>query len=462
MANRESSSVRVQSEYSFSSPSSRHSKKSRSSQRDRHRSRSRNRHGESTSKRDSRTRSRHSSSHKSRRSRERTSSRHENEVTGRSPSRLSSVLAVSEQPPLSDTRGHRPITLSVVGSPAPFDTWSGEGEECGAHSQEQEYVTSAFVTADLSAKERVETGRQFAYNYLPPSYFSSSDKKRDKRFVPLSDFIREPPALPAYPVSVIDTVESFSNMLKERRDSSIPLSSIEYPAIAYRPAQPRWAPESDYYAPFPDVNKDAIPVALRRSMQASAALFDIVAYMKSVAEAQVKALQQGLNEEDDETSFQASCEAMAQAASDVVAMSTLAMTNATLHVRSRILYNIKMSSDVREKALHSQLAPDAWFGPAAMAAVEEDKKDPLQAARVIGGTISGLLARSVAVSQRRGTTARGSFRGSFRGNRGAGRGAKQLFGGHRGAPFATSYRGRSRGRGRGAGRPAATATSGEH
>ena len=323
--------------------------------------------------------------------------------------------------------------------------------------QAGEYSQLDMVTADYSARERIDSGRQFALHYLPQQYFALSEKKRDRRFVPLSDFTREPPSLPVYPVSVRDTVDSFSSMLADRRENSLPLSTVDYPALAYRPAQPLWSPDSEHYAPFADVSKDVLPAALRRSLQASAAVFDIVAYMKALAEAQVRALQSGLHEEDDDASFQASCEAMAQAASDAVALSTLALTNSTLHVRSKILNSTKASAEVKDRALRSQLVPDAWFGPAATSAVQEERRDPLLAARTIGGAISGVLAK--ATSCRVGT-GRGSFRGSSQRGRGAGRGARQLF--DQRPPFATRQRSRGRGRGRGAGRPSATATSTEH
>ena len=105
------------------------------------------------------------------------------------------------------------ITLSEVGTPAVFDEGADEGVGGGDVTEQDEWFPGDMFTVDFTPKERIESGRQFAIRYLSPSFFfASSEKKRDRRFIPLSEFNREPPSLPSYPLSVKQTVDVFSEI----------------------------------------------------------------------------------------------------------------------------------------------------------------------------------------------------------------------------------------------------------
>ena len=182
----------------------------------------------------------------------------------------------------------------------------------------------------------------------------------------------------AYPLAAKQTVSAVSEALKDRKEGCfVPVSAVAYEAAAYRVQPPLWSPDSENFVPFQHVNsKDALPVSWRRSMQASAAAFDVLAYVKMVADAQVKALKEGFASEEETLAFQASSEALALAASDALALTSVGLANATLMVRQRALSQVKPSPSVRDHAWTSELAPDAWFGPAAATAMEEEKRDP--------------------------------------------------------------------------------------
>ena len=59
------------------------------------------------------------------------------------------------------------------------------------------------------------------------------------------------------------------------------------------------------------------------------------------------------------------------------------------------LAQLMMSDSVKEQALSSELVPVSWLGPAAIAAVEEEKRDPSVRARVIGSVILGAFSKVV-------------------------------------------------------------------
>lgn len=316
----------------------------------------------------------------------------------------------------------------------------------------------------VSARERIENGRSFALLHLPSQYFLPASKK-EKKVVPHSGFQHHVSETVLYPAAAKWTIDSFSAVMADRKESgSLPLSVVDYPAAAYRLSEPLWNVDHDNYDPFPDVvTKDLIPPVVRQSMRATSTTFDILAFIKTMADAQVNAMQTGFRNLDDVASFQSSCEAIAQAASDGLALSALSLSNATLAVRTRALRTLKTcSSHVRERAQRSQLSSDCWFGPAARQAFEEERRDPMLAAKAIGGAISGALTRVISNRPSGRPPFRGSFRGASRGqrgrgsNRGVGRGANQLFSFTRGR---SSGRQRgSFGRGRGADKSAATPT----
>ena len=73
--------------------------------------------------------------------------------------------------------------------------------------------------------------------------------------------------------------------------------------------------------------------------------------------------------------FHASIEALALATSDALALTSLSLANSTLFFRQRALGQVKISSFVKDQAWKSELVPEAWFGPAALAAVEKKEEE---------------------------------------------------------------------------------------
>ena len=318
----------------------------------------------------------------------------------------------------------------------------------------------------VSDRDRLQAGRDFAMRILPPDYFSvSSSSRKEKRIVPFSGFkTHRDRTERGYPLAARQTVEAVSEVLKERRDpSSIPVSTVDYDAAAYRMTEPLWNPEGDNYFPFKGVNgREAAPPPVRRAMQAAAAAFDVIAYSKMLADAQVSALSKGFSSEEDMLAFHASTEALALATSDALALTSLGLANTTLFVRQRALGQAKVSANVKELAWKSELTADAWFGPAAVAAVEDEKRDPTVQAKAIGGAISGAFSKVLFRSAPPSRNARQPFRarGSRRGSANTAayfKGASQLgeFTRGRGASRSRGQRGATRA-GR---RPAATVTS---
>ena len=103
----------------------------------------------------------------------------------------------------------------------------------------------------------------------------------------------------------------------------------------------------------------------------------------------------GFSSEEDLPAFQASTEALALAASDALALTSLSLANATLFVCQRALGQVKLLTRVKDAALRLEIMPDVWFGPAAVSALEEERKDPATQARAIGGAISGAFSRAL-------------------------------------------------------------------
>ena len=315
-----------------------------------------------------------------------------------------------------------------------------------------------------SDRDRLQAGRDFALRFLPSDYFcSSTTSRREKRIVPFSGFRHKDRGEKTYPLVAKKTIDAVSDVLKDRRDSSaLPVSAVDYDASVYRMPEPLWNPDGDNFLPFRSVtSRDAAPPSMRRVMQASAAAFDVLAYTKMVADAQVKALASGFTSEEDMLAFSASTEALALASSDALALTSLSLANSTLLIRQRALGQLKISAMVKDQAWRSELTPDAWFGPAASAAVEEERRDPTVQARAIGSAISGALTKAVrqVVPPSRGTRQPFRQRGGRRGSAHTttARSTTQLaeFSRGRGA-----YRSRGqRGGGRGARKPSATVTT---
>ena len=367
------------------------------------------------------------------------------------PSALLPVDMEGYSPPLpspSPTRNNRSAEDDVT----PFK------DPAVAEQQEEE----AFV----SDRDRLQAGRDFALRFLSPDYFTpATATRREKKIIPVSGFRPRHHEDRGYPGPVRKTVEAVSDVLKDRRDpSSIPVSAVDYEAAAYRMPEPFWNPEGDNFMPFRGVNsREAAPPSMRRIMQASAAAFDVLAYSKMLADAQVKALSTGFSSEEDMLAFHASTEALALATSDALALTSLSLANSTLFVRQRALSQIKSSDPVKEQALRSELVPDAWFGPGALTAVEEEKRDPAVQARAIGSAISGAFSKVV----RQSAPASRAFRQPFR-QRGGRRGSansnsKSLTATSQLGDFSRG-RGYSRARGQRGGsrrsrRPSATSTS---
>ena len=317
----------------------------------------------------------------------------------------------------------------------------------------------------VSDRERLQAGRDFASRFLSSEYFcASATTRREKRIVPISGFRHRDTNEKGYPIAAKMTVEAVSEVLKDRRDpASIPVSAVDYEASAYRLPEPMWNPESDNFLPFRGVNsREAAPPTLRRSMQSAAAAFDVLAYIKTLADAQVKALSAGFSSEQDMLAFHASTEALALASSDALALTSLSLANSTLFVRHRALGQLKVSTTVKEQALKSELTPEAWFGPAAITAVEEEKRDPTVQARAIGSAISGAFSKAVRQSAPPSRSARQPFR-----NRGGRRGSATNSASMRNTSQLGEFargRGYSRARGqrgtlRGSRKPSATSTS---
>lgn len=314
----------------------------------------------------------------------------------------------------------------------------------------------------VSDRERLQAGRDFALRILPSDYFCPVATRKEKKIIPISGFRQRDRTERAYPMSVFQTVGSVAEVIKERKDiAALPVSTVEYEASSYKFPVPLWYTDGENFSPFTSVvGREAAPSGLRRMMQASAAAFDVLAYIKMVADAQVKALSSGFSSEEDMLGFQASTEALALASSDALALSSVSLANATLFVRQRALGQTKSSTTVKDQALRSEFMPDMWFGPAALAAIEEEKRDPSVQARAIGSAISGAFNKVVRHSAPAPKSDQRPFRmgGGRRGSAKAQvfRNTAQLGEFTRGRG---SGRGRGRGRGRGAKAPAATATA---
>ena len=351
--------------------------------------------------------------------------------------------------------------------PSPSRSRLSSGDRVLSPGPMGEQSTEDLLQADsvVSDRERLQAGRDFASRFLSSEYFcASATTRREKRIVPISGFRHRDTNEKGYPIAAKMTVEAVSEVLKDRRDpASIPVSAVDYEASAYRLPEPMWNPESDNFLPFRGVNsREAAPPTLRRSMQSAAAAFDVLAYIKTLADAQVKALSAGFSSEQDMLAFHASTEALALASSDALALTSLSLANSTLFVRHRALGQLKVSTTVKEQALKSELTPEAWFGPAALTAVEEEKRDPTVQARAIGSAISGAFSKAVRQSAPPSRSARQPFR-----NRGGRRGSATNSASMRNTSQLGEFargRGYSRARGqrgtlRGSRKPSATSTS---
>ena len=440
----------------FRSDESRSDRSSR--RRERVRSSPRNRSHREERKRSRRDRSRSRDQRRHRSPVSRYESTHARQPSWPSPSRSPfSPPARRPSSPMAQSTPHCLLPVDVQGYPSPLPSSAAEPIlEVTEGGKEDEIFPSD--------RDRLQAGRDFALRFLPSDYFClSTTSRREKRIVPFSGFRHKDRGEKTYPLVAKKTIDAVSDVLKDRRDSSaLPVSAVDYEASVYKMPEPLWNPDGDNFLPFRSVNsREAAPPSMRRVMQASVAAFDVLAYMKMVADAQVKALSSGWTSEEDMLAFQASTEALALASSDALALTSLSLANSTLLIRQRALGQLKVSATVKDQAWRSELTPDAWFGPAASAAVEEERRDPTVQARAIGSAISGALTKAVrqVAPPSRGTRQPFRQRGGRRGsaNTTTARSTTQLaeFSRGRGA-----YRSRGqRGGGRGARKPSATVTS---
>ena len=310
----------------------------------------------------------------------------------------------------------------------------------------------------LSARDTVLHGWRFAQSVLPSDFWAQTHSENTRRFIPELSTPRVAVQVQQYPNVTVRNFTGMSNLVGQLKESfSLPLSTVTFPAAAYKPTSSLWLQDKTAWTPFTAPTSRPTP-SLWDAYRASSMAFDVVSYARALAEAQEVAVRRGFDTRTEIDDFAQSTTSMVQATADALALTSLALSNVTLAMRSRILLDQRLAppQEVYTAAMTSDLSEVSWFGPQAAEAVQRHKTDPATWASAVGVAVSRAVKDRPPFRQRAERGGRGYAPRDGRSSR-RGRGRRQLF-----EAFPRrqdSSRGRSAGRGRGGGKASATTTS---